>query len=439
MTGKPLYKFFSAEHSMFSAKVRGYFRFKHDQGDLDAGFEEILATPHLIQNLLQKRSGSPSLPQIETPKKVWIQDTCEIIDYCETVHKKTQVIPTSPKQRLTSYIIELLADEWILVPACWERWQFSLTGQHPNHRTFNEQQWGSFLNPTGTGKARAAAGKQFFQRAFGIDDDKSVPRGPYSGLIDLGCTDQTLDAWQASLKKVLDALELHFAEHDYLLGGRPSLGDFSLLGPMYVHFYRDAVPGFILRTYYPLITEWVERTNAESCLNARRYGQKHYEVSADGELIEKPFLSDHADWLKDDEVPETLETLLEVFFSEMWPYLSNSADALRHFICSDQHEPGAELPRKSFTASPGFERFQQNHGALTVAFNIGGIEATRMVVPYQIWMLQRLNNAMQSMASNSWHDWIVQFKNGAQFIKLNEKLAGVEIEKRGGLLYSLSH
>ena len=114
-----MYRFFSAEHSMFSAKVRAYFRFKHDQDDLGAGFQEILATPNIIQNLLTQRSGSPSLPQIETPEQDWLQDTCEIIDHCEQVHKKTQVIPSSPKQRLVSYVIELLADEWILVPACW--------------------------------------------------------------------------------------------------------------------------------------------------------------------------------------------------------------------------------------------------------------------------------------------------------------------------------
>ena len=40
-----MYKFFSAEHSIFSAKVRAYLRFKHDQNDLGLGFEDILATP----------------------------------------------------------------------------------------------------------------------------------------------------------------------------------------------------------------------------------------------------------------------------------------------------------------------------------------------------------------------------------------------------------
>lgn len=433
-----MYKFFSAEHSMFSAKVRSYFRFKYDQGDLGPGFEEILASPDLIRNLLQKKSGSPSLPQVEAPDKTWLQDTTEIIDFCENAHNKTRVTPglDTPRLRLTTFLIELLADEWVLVPACWERWQYSLNGQMPNHRAFNEQQWGSFLLPEGSGRARRDAGAQFFRKAFGIDDDKSSPRGPYGGLVDLGCVTETVDAWQASVKKLLDALEVHSSEHDYLLGGRPSLADFSLLGPLYVHFYRDAVPGFVLRTGYPLVTEWIERTNAESCLNSRRYGQKYYGLDNAGELVEKSVLSDRGDWLADDQVPTTLTPLIEIFFEEMWPYLLASIEALRSFIASDDHEPGAELPRKSFTATPGFERFQRDGGALTVAFRIGDILSSRMVVPHQIWRLQRIERAMRSTAPTSLEPWLAQFEQGASILELSEKLEGCAIVKRGGLLYS---
>ena len=67
-----MYKFFSAEHSIFSAKVRAYLRFKDDQHDLGAGFEDILATPDLMRDLLSIRSGSPSLPQIEAPDGTWV-------------------------------------------------------------------------------------------------------------------------------------------------------------------------------------------------------------------------------------------------------------------------------------------------------------------------------------------------------------------------------
>ena len=226
-----MYRLFSVEHSIFSAKVRSYLRFKQDQADLGPGFEDILATPELINGLLAKRSGSPSLPQMETPDGEWIQDSSEIIDYCEKLHTKTTAVPVTPRQRLAAYLVELLADEWLVVPACWERWYYSRPSQQPNHLAFNAQQWGSFLNPEGSGAARGTAGARFFERVFGINDTENELKGPYAGLIQLGCNQDTQAAWQNLLDQLLQNLETHLQSHDYLLGGRPSLADFQFTWP----------------------------------------------------------------------------------------------------------------------------------------------------------------------------------------------------------------
>ena len=175
-----VHKFFSAEHSIFSAKARAYLRFKHDQNDLGLGFEDILATPDLMRDLLTVRSGQPVFASNEAPDGTWIQDTSEIIDYVEKQHRSVPVIPdceTRPKQRLASYILSL-GDEWLLVPACWERWHYSLETTEPNHRAFNEQQWGSFLAPDKNGKARRVAGAAFFENIFGISDTRDNPKAP---------------------------------------------------------------------------------------------------------------------------------------------------------------------------------------------------------------------------------------------------------------------
>ena len=434
-----MYRFFSAEHSIFSAKVRAYLRFKHQQGDLGPGFEDILATPDLMTNLLSVRSGSPSLPQIEAPDGTWVQDTSEIIDYIEKTHDKMPIVPASetrPKQRLACYILELLADEWLLVPACWERWHYSLTQQDPNHRAYNEQQWGSFLAPDANGKARRAAGAAFFEDVFGISDTRNNPKGPYQGLIQLGCTDETLPAWRAMQETLLQALETHLEAHDYVLGGRPSLADYALLGPIYVHFYRDPVAGFDLRRNFPLVCEWVDRTNSESCMNARRFGQKLYSVGADGTLIGREAMSDDGAWLPDDDLPATLTPILTIFFTEMWPFLKSSIAALSGFIAGDAHETGSELPRKSFTATPGFEAFQTGDGCLTVDFDIGGITERKMVVPTQIWMLQRMDAAMAAADKNDLRTWLQGFANGEEILTLDALTANCRINKQGGRLLS---
>jgi len=439
-----MYRLYSWENSYFSGKARAYLRFKHSQGALGDGFEDILATPELMFGMLPQRTGSSAVPQLETPDGSWIQDSSEIIDYCEAAHPAAPVVPdpaTSPRQCLVAYLIELLADEWMVVPGFWERWYFSEDGREPSHRRYNEYQWGAIFGAGLQGDERRAAGARVFENMFGISTSRSNPKGVYAGLVDLGVTAETEHAWQASQHQLLERLETHFGLHDYVLGGRPSLADYGLLGPLYAHLYRDAVSGFALRSYFPLVSEWVERTNGEGALNARMYGQKLYSVGEDGELVGRPATSDGAEWLPDDAIAESLFPVLAVFFEEMWPVLASSAERLSAFIASDDHVRGGELPGKTFFVGPGFETFQTGDGPLTHEFQLRGVRGRRMVLPYQIWMLQRLGAALaEAKASHSGAAALAEllghFDNGTQLLELEPMLAGCRVRKERGLLFS---
>ena len=107
-----MYRLYSAEHSYFSGKARAYLRFKQRRGALGAGFEDVLATPELMFGLLTQRSGSGAIPQLEAPDGTWVQDSSEIIDFCEAAHPEVPVVPDparAPRQCLAAYLIELLA------------------------------------------------------------------------------------------------------------------------------------------------------------------------------------------------------------------------------------------------------------------------------------------------------------------------------------------
>jgi len=439
-----VYRLFSWEHSYFSGKARAYLRFKERMAALGPGFEDVLATPELIAGLLTPRSGSGAVPQLQAPDGTWIQDTSEIIDFCERAHPTAPIVPgvERPRQRLASYLVEFLADEWIVVPAFWQRWFFSEDGREPNHRAFNEQQWGAVLAPDADGPARRHAAAGFFEAAFGISHSREDPSGVYAGLVHLGCDARTERAWQESQHRILRTLERHFGTHDYLLGGRPSLGDFGLLGPLYAHLYRDAIPGFALRTFFPLVTEWVERANGEGALNARPYGSQLYSLDERGELVGRPASSDGGEWLDGDGVPDGVTELVAIFFREMWPVLREATARLREFIASPAHDQGGELPGKTFTATPGFVEFQTNGGPLSHAFEIGGIEGRRMVVPYQMWMLSRIAEAMRPCLADagsreSLGAWLDLFPDGSSFLDLDDFLEGARVEKRGGRIYSI--
>jgi len=439
-----MYRHYSWEHSYFSGKTRAYLRFKERAGALGAGFEDVLATPELVMGLLLPRSGSRSVPQLEAPDGTWVQDTSAIIDHCEAAHPEMPVVPDSeaaPRQCLASHLIEMVADEWLIVPAFWERWFFSEDGREPSHRAHNEQQWGAVFAAGQPGEIRRATGANLFEAMFGISHSRTEPQGTYAGLVHLGCDDRTERAWQASQHRVLGCLEAHFARHDYVFGGRPGLADFALLGPFYAHVYRDAVAGFALRSFFPITTEWVERANGEGALNARTWGQKLYSVGEDGSLVGRPATSDGGEWLADDAMPETLIPLLGIFFEEMWPVLESSMRVLTDYIASDEHELGGELPGGSFMATPGFEHLQTDGGPLSHEFEIGGVKSRRMVVPYQVWMLGRVESVLDAcMASASSRaaveELLGRFPRGPELLGLADLLDGCRVRKEGGLLYS---
>ena len=79
----------------------------------------------------------------------------------------------------------------------------------------------------------------------------------------------------------------HFEQYPYLLGWKPCVGDFGLLAPMYAHLGRDPHPASLMQQRAPRVYRWVERMNR-----------------ADQDVPE--FFTAGTDFLKNDEVPETL-------------------------------------------------------------------------------------------------------------------------------------
>jgi len=438
------YRLFTWELSYFSGKARAYLRYKERMGDLGEGFEDILATPELVRGLLRPATGSGAIPQLKAGDGRWVQDSSDIIDFVEARHAKVPVVPSvavAPRQALTCYLVELLADEWMVVPAFWERWHYSLPGIEPNHVDYNAMQWGSVFAAGAPGKDRLAAGKWVFEEMFGISEARTNPRGVYAGLVQLGCTEATERAWWASMENILGLLDVHFGAHDFLLGGLPSLGDFGLFGPLYAHLYRDATSGFMLRTQHPIVSEWVERTSGDN-VTARTYGQQLYSLGVDGELVGRPATSDGGQWLANDRVPPSLDALVAVFFEEMWPVLASTMEKVAAFIASAAHEPGGELPGKTFTADLPWIDHQTGDGALTHDFEIGGVQARRMVTPYHVWMLQRVAAVLEEATASeagraSVTTWLDQFPKGGELLELNDRLADCRVRKEGARLFSV--
>jgi len=422
------YRLFAWSLSYFSAKVRAYMRYKEFHGALE--YEEILATLDLKENFLKPATGTNVVPQVQSPDGDWLQDSSEIIDILEARHPDAPIIPTGPRQRLVSYLIELLADEWMLPWGFWERWHYSLKDVKPNHEAYNALQWGILFNPEGTGTERLEAGRFVFKEFMKIDNPTEAEMGPFAGLLQLGVTEKTEEAWTKSMRNMLSLLEAHFDIHDYVLGGRPTLADFALMGPLYPHLYKDPVPGFMMRTEFPLVCEWIERTNGSDEASARSYKQTNYKL-VDGELVGQGVGRNGGELLPDDQVPDTLLPLLSVFFDEMWPALKLNIATVTNYIAKASLEKGASLPGKSFYSPVEFAALQSKGGSLNYEFEIGGVSETKMASPYQIWMLQRLNSAIgDDKQKGALVDLLAKFRDGASLLNLDQDLKGCLVRKQ---------
>ncbi|WP_222873656.1 hypothetical protein [Hankyongella ginsenosidimutans] len=125
-------------------------------------------------------------------------------------------------------------------------------------------------------------------------------------------------------------------QHRYVLGGRPTLADHALMGPLYGHLYRDPRSGEHMYTVAPRVADWVERMN--------------FPPATFGDLA------------ADDIVPEGVVAMLALLWRDYAGVVAGTLDANAAWIAA---HPGEELPR-AIGQQP---------------FTIGQATGTRMIFP----------------------------------------------------------
>ena len=279
--------YYAAERSYYSGKARPAFRIKR------VFMEERLPTP-ANRSLLLERTGHAFLPTVITPEdEVW-QDTSDILDRLENRVPDPPLFPASPVQRIVAYLLELYADEFMLMPGLHYRWAFPDSADHAAR---------SFAAASGV----AAAAKEF----------ADTIANQFAPVV--GATAETAPLLEAHVADLLALLEKKFAESRFLLGDAPSLADCSLMGPMYGHFFLDPEPGRLLRAEAPQVCHWIETMN-------------------------HPNQDDFGEWLPGDALSTQMRLLLELIGADAIPLLLDTATAFDEW--ADQHaEPGATPPR----------------------------------------------------------------------------------------------
>ena len=60
-----------------------------------------------------------------------------------------------------------------------------------------------------------------------------------------GVTPESQPLIETAFHEWLDLFEAHLVDHPYLLGNRPTIGDYGLIAAMWAHLYRDPAPTMV--------------------------------------------------------------------------------------------------------------------------------------------------------------------------------------------------
>lgn len=323
------YILYGADHSLYTGKARAYMRFK------GLNWEEVTATREVYKSIILPRAGVAIVPVLATADGHVVQDTTDIIDFLEAAHPAVSVYPDTPLQKLVALMLELYADEWLVIPAMHYRW--SVLDQQ---RDFIFSEFGRMSAPEASPQEQVLIGERTSKMFRG-----SVPM--------LGITAQTMPAIEEVYLELLDQLDSHFSQYEFLLGSRPSIGDFGLIGPLYAHLARDPVPKALMQERAPNVYAWVERMNNPVPLSG--------------------------DFLTDDEIPATLLPILKTMCRDQLP---DVLDVIRHNAIWLEQNPGGDIPR-----------YLGMH-----PFRTGSASGERVIHSYAQWMFQRPWSHYQSLS-----------------------------------------
>lgn len=228
------FRLFGADLSPYAAKARAYLQFK--------GLDYVW-TPRSLANQddFARFAKLPLAPVLVDAEDHALQDSTPMLEALEAQFPEPSMSPDDAALRFLSALLEDYADEWLNKAMFHYRWSYEADRDSASARTRD------MLYDNGEAPEDAA---------------QTIASRMASRLHHVGSSPENAPAIEASFARLVAALEKHFAGgSQYLLGGRPSFGDFGLYGQMR-QLLSDPTPGEILREQAPATVRWIERMDS---------------------------------------------------------------------------------------------------------------------------------------------------------------------------------
>ena len=333
------HRLYAITHSLYSGRARSYLiKYQIPFQELSTGHESFKAE-------VLPKGKLATIPTLVTPEDEVIRDGAAIIEYFEAANDRPSR-PTGPKQRIISALFDVIGTDGLLRPAMHYRWNFP-----EDNLAFVRYH---FLHSQRDTPERSEKTEAMMNRMR------------HAAMI-FGVTEQTQAVVESLYLDYLEALNTHFEQYPYLLGWRPSIGDFGLIAPMYAHLGRDPHPAKLMQQRAVSVHRWVERMNR-----------------CDQDVPE--FFNAGTDFVEDDVVPESLMAVLRVLAEDFVPETLAAADAINGWLAENKPEAGA----------PAVGRLAQAPG--TATFELRGKTIEALAQPHRFYLLQRVQDDYASLS-----------------------------------------
>ena len=333
------HRLYAITHSLYSGRARSYL-IQHQ-----IPFQEFSTGHESFKTEVLPKGKLATIPTLVTPEGEVIRDGAAIIEYFEAANDRPSR-PTGPKQRIISALFDVIGTDGLLRPAMHYRWNFP-----EDNLAFVRYH---FLHSQRDTPERSEKTEAMMNRMR------------HAAMI-FGVTEQTEAVVESLYLDYLEALNTHFEQYPYLLGWRPSIGDFGLIAPMYAHLGRDPHPAKLMQQRAVSVHRWVERMNR-----------------CDQDVPE--FFNAGTDFVEDDVVPESLMAVLRVLAEDFVPETLAAADAINGWLAENKPEAGA----------PAVGRLAQAPG--TATFELRGKTIEALAQPHRFYLLQRVQDDYASLS-----------------------------------------
>ncbi|MDB9805075.1 glutathione S-transferase N-terminal domain-containing protein [Porticoccaceae bacterium] len=326
------YTLYGITHSLYTGRARSYL--------IKSGtaFRELSSGHKSFKTEVLPESKLATIPVLVTPEGEVIRDGGAIIEHLEKANSRP-FQPSTAKQQIVSTLFDLIGTSGLLRPAMHYRWNY--LEENSEFLRYH------FLHSQPEHPEREAKSEYMMSKM------------QYAGQL-FGVTEETGILVETLYLEFLQALNLHLTEYPYLLGWKPSIGDFGLIAPLYAHLGRDPAPLRLMQQRALRVARWVERMNR-----------------ADQDAAE--FFNPGDDYLPDDSIPETLVAVLKVLAEDLVPETYAAAAVINQWLADNQPEPG--------TSAQGL----LGHRMFGMAeFNLRGQSISAVAQSYRFVILQKL-------------------------------------------------